>query len=130
MEGGLISKHPREFFRRRAGYGKAIWGREKMRARFIYTEFRGKLYCCESVNISKLNTSLTPPSSPCGTPYVVERAYSKWLMSVAISLRFSWFYGPFVGGWIGGIEIDGAQFVNGEFIGGEKWKRDTIVRNW
>lgn len=60
---------------------------------------------------------------------VVQRAYSKWLMSVAISLRFSWFYGPFVGDGSGGNEIDGAQFVNGEFIGGEKWKRDTIVRN-
>lgn len=32
---------------------------------------------------------------------VVQRAYSKWLMSVAISLRFSWFYGPFVGGGSG-----------------------------
>lgn len=36
---------------------------------------------------------------------------------------------PIRRGWIGGNEIDGAQFVNGEFIGGEKWKRDTIVRN-
>lgn len=36
---------------------------------------------------------------------------------------------PIRRGWVGGNEIDGAQFVNGEFIGGEKWKRDTIVRN-
>lgn len=107
---------------------KQYGGGRKTTARLFIPNSGANFIAVIVVNIWELNTSPsraehhTYISTTSIFEVVDERSRKPTLLLVLWPIRRGWRNR-------GGGEIDGAQFVNGEFIGGEKWKRDTIVRD-